>query len=120
MRRGRDIAERLLEFAVVVVRLTNELPKNAAGRHVAAQILRSATSGGANYEEARSAESRADFVHKVGIAAKEMRESAYWIALIHRSGLTTTDLERAVREARELAAILFASSRTAKSRAGAG
>jgi four helix bundle protein len=116
MQLGSDIAERLLKFAVAVVRLTSQLPKAPAGRHVASQILRCATSAGANYEEARAAESRGDFIHKVGIAAKEIRETVFWLALIGRSGWTKADLAAAVREAEELAAILGASVRTAKAR----
>jgi four helix bundle protein len=116
IRLGSDIAERLLRFAVAVVRLSSQLPKDAAGRHIAAQILRSATSGGANYEEARAAESRGDFVHKVGVAAKEVRETVFWLAVIQRSGWTKADLDAAIREAEELAAILGASVRTAKAR----
>jgi four helix bundle protein len=116
MRRGADIAQRLLRFAAAVVRLTSELPKDVAGRHVASQILRSATSSGANYEEARGAESRGDFVHKLGIAAKEVRETLFWLALIQRTGWSNGDLTAAMREAEELGAILGASIRTAKSR----
>ena len=99
-----------------MVRLTNQLPKDPAGRHVASQILRSATSGGANDEEARAAESRGAFVHKVGVAAKEIRETVFWLALIQRSGWTKADLDAAIREAEELAAILGASVCTAKAR----
>ena len=120
MRLGSDIAERLLEFAVAVVRVSTELPKDPTGRHVASQLVRSATGGGANYEEARAAESREDFVHKVGVAAKEVRETVYWLELIQRSGWTTRDLRTAIREAGELAAILGASARTARARAHKG
>ena len=91
MQLGANISERLLEFGV--------------------------TGAGANYEEARAAESRADFVHKVGIAAKEAREASYWIGLVQRSGWFEDDLRALVGEANELAAILGASARTAKSRA---
>ena len=83
---------------------------------MASQILRSATSSGANYEEARGAESRGDFIHKVGVAAKEVRETIFWLGLIQRSGWTETDLDAAIREAEELGAILGASIRTAKAR----
>jgi four helix bundle protein len=106
----------MLELAVAVVRMTGELPKAAAGRHVATQLLRSATGAGANYEEARAAESRADFIHKVGVALKELRETMFWLSVIHRCGWTTVNLEPAIQEARELSAILGASIRTARSR----
>jgi len=114
MRMGSDIAERLLKFAVAAVQLTTRLAKDPAGRHVASQLLRSATGGGANYEEARAAESREDFVHKIGVAAKEVRETVLWLELIQKSGWTTADLGAAIREAGELAAILGASARTAR------
>jgi four helix bundle protein len=116
MRLGADIAERLLEFSVAAIRVSTQLPRNPAGRHVALQLVRSATGGGANYEEARAAESRDDFIHKVSVAAKEIRESAYWLGLIQRSAWTSHDLASGIREASELAAILGASARTARAR----
>ena len=73
--KGDDIAVRLVNFGAMVVRLVAALPQDRAGKHIADQLLRSATSGGSNYEEGRSAQSRRDFVHKVSLAAKEMRES---------------------------------------------
>jgi four helix bundle protein len=117
MQVGANIAERLLAFGLVVLRLGSKLPRDSAGRHVAMQLIRSATGSGANYEEARAAESRADFIHKVGIAAKEAREACYWLGLVQRSGWLAADLRALVREANELSAILGASARTARSRA---
>lgn len=114
---GSDIAARLLELAVGALRLASRLPRTPAGRHVASQLVRSATGGGANYEEARAAESREDFVHKVRVAAKEVRESVFWLTLIQRSGWVGSPLEGAIREAGELAAILGASARTARANA---
>ena len=118
MRLGNDIAERLLSFAIEVMRVVAQLPKTSdpAARHLATQLIRSATSGGASYEEARAAESRDDFVHQVGIAAKEMRESLYWFRLIQGIGWAVVGLGPAIREAGELAAILGASARTARTR----
>ena len=72
--KGENIATRLLVFGAGVVRLCRRLPDDASAKHIARQLVRSATGGGANYEEARGAESRADFIHKVGIANKELRE----------------------------------------------
>jgi four helix bundle protein len=116
MRMGSDIAERLLGLAVQVVAMTARLPKDPAGRHVVSQLVRCATGGGANYEEARAAESREDFIHKVGVAAKELRETIYWLEFIQRAGWTGRDLGALIREAEELAAILGASARTARAR----
>ncbi len=90
--------------------------RDFAGRHIATQWIRSATSAGANYEEARAAESRADFAHKVGVAAKEMREACYWIELIIAAQMLVPAPTELRRESRELAAILNASARTARSR----
>ena len=117
LRRGSDIAERLRELAAGAVRLASRLPRDQAGRHVAAQFIRSATGGGANYQEARAAESRDDFAHKASVAAKEIRETAFWVALIERSGWVPGDAAALLREANELAAILGASVRTARARA---
>ena len=84
--KGDDIAERLLDFSVRVLRLVAVLPKNLPGKHIAHQLLRSATSMGANYEEARGGQSFPDFVHKLSISWKESRETCYWLKLI-QSGL---------------------------------
>ena len=80
------------------------------------QWIRAATSAGANYEEARAAESRDDFIHKVSIAAKEAREARYWLAVAREAGWITVDVSTFVREGDELAAILLASARTARAR----
>ncbi len=114
MRIGDDIADRLLELGLAALRLASSLPRNPAARHVALQLVRSATGAGSNYEEARAAESRADFIHKLGIAAKEARESRYWIALVERSRWVKADIGPLAEEARALAAILAASIRTAR------
>jgi four helix bundle protein len=118
-RKGADIANRLLAIGARIVRLARALPRDVSGRQVASQIVRSTTSSGANYEEARAAESRADFVHKVGIAAKELRETIYWLRLIQASSMTSDNLDGLIREATELTAILVASSRTARRNAQA-
>jgi four helix bundle protein len=113
--KGDDIARRLLVFAVRVLDVVRKLRTGAAARHVARQLLRSATAGGANYEESRAAESRADFVHKVSIAAKELREARYWLRLTRHAELAPADvLDALVRETNELVAILTASAKTAK------
>ena len=106
----------LVAFAASVVRLSGRLPKDPTGRHVAIQMVRSATAAGANYEEARAAESRADFVHKAGVALKELREARYWVGLVRQTGWMQSDLGAILREANELAAILGASVRTARAR----
>jgi four helix bundle protein len=82
-----DLTERLLEFAVRVGKVVNALPPTRLGRHIAGQLVRSGTSPGPNYQEGCAAESRADFVHKLTICLKELRESHFWIRLIIKSNL---------------------------------
>jgi len=118
MRVGGDIAGRLLNLGVAAIRLAARLPRDTAGRHVASQLVRSATSGGANYEEARAAESRNDFIHKVRIAGKELRETVYWLTVIERLGWARAELGALPLQANELAAMLAASARTARRNAG--
>lgn len=116
--KGEDIAERLLDLGVACLKLATDLETTAVGKHVARQLIRCSTSGGANYEEARSAESAADFAHKVAIAAKELGESVYWLKLTYRARLTSADvLTPWIEEGQQLVRILAASARTAKGRA---
>ena len=70
-----ELEERLIVFAVRVIKLTSRLPKTPAGKHIAGQILRSGTSPAPNYGEARGAESSADFVHKLCVVLKELNET---------------------------------------------
>ena len=72
------LEERLIEFAVRIIKLAARLPKTAAGRHIAGQILRSGTSPAPNYGEARGAESSNDFIHKVRVVLKELNETLIW------------------------------------------
>ena len=114
--KGDDIAGRLLRFAVSVLVLLNDLSEGVVAKHVARQLLRSATPAD---EEARGAESRADFAHKVSVAAKEIREALYWLRVIHEAHLSAHhDLPALIREANELVAILTSSAKTARQRAG--
>jgi four helix bundle protein len=87
-----------------------------AAKHVAGQIWRAVTSAGANYTEARGAESRADFIHKIRLATKELKETLYWLEVIEPSGWVPSRALRLLDETDQLIAILVASARTAKSR----
>jgi four helix bundle protein len=112
--KGDDISERLIDVAVRVIRLVQAMPRTVVGRHVGKQLIRCATSAGANYEEARGAESRADFLHKLGVAWKETRESLYWLKITSRATLVKPSLlEGLVQETIELCAILARSRMTA-------
>ena len=116
-RRGADISARLLGLAARAINVARGLPRDTTGRHIAAQIVRCGTSGGANYEEARAAESRADFIHKIGVASKEVRKTIFWLQLVKKCELFEGPLEDAIAEADELVAILVSSARTARSNA---
>lgn len=114
--KGDNISQRLLAFAAAALRVSSHLPKSPEGRHVAKQLIRAATASGANYEEARGAESRPDFVHKIKISGKEMRESHFWLRLIHHAQLAKNlDMAPILQEAHELVAILTTSAKTAQS-----
>src|ERR1035437_519100 len=80
--RKYDLEERLREFASAVINLSEKLPNSRAGNHIAGQILRSGTSPYPNHGEAESAESRDDFIHKLKICLKELRETRRWARLI--------------------------------------
>lgn len=84
---GLEMEERLLEFAVRVGKLVNALPETPLGRHICSQLIRSGTSPVANYSETCAAESKKDFIYKLGIVLKELRETRTWIRLIVRSDL---------------------------------
>jgi four helix bundle protein len=119
--KGRDLhnlSERLLNFAVRVGKTVDALPNTRLGRHIASQLIRSGTSAAPNYEEGCAAESRADFVHKLSICLKELRESRFWIRLISESGSLSKkkrlDLQE---ECSQLCKILAKSILTAKNNA---
>ena len=112
-----DLENRLLEFASAVIDLSEKLPASRAGNHVAGQILRSGTSPFPTHGEAESAESRDDFIHKMSICLKELRESRRWLRLIHRIPLTRElpAVETLIQETEELIRIFAKSIKTAKS-----
>ena len=114
--KGDDIADRLLNFAKRVLRLCREFPDDFAGKHVVRQLIRCSSGGGANYEEARGGESLADFIHKMAVARKEIRESLYWLQLADPELIHGAEIGALIREANELAAILTSSIKTAKAR----
>lgn len=110
--------ERLLDYSVRVIHVVEALPKRLVGRRIGDQLLRSGTSVGAHNEEAQGAESKEDFVHKLQLALKEMRESRYWLWLLARAGiLPLKRLADIIDEATQLVAILSKSVATAKGKA---
>ena len=110
-----NLSDRLLNFAANIMKLIGHLSETYAGRHVSGQLFRSATSAGANYEEACGAESRADFVHKLQVVLKELKESRYWLLLVKKSELlNNSDVNLLIQEAGELGNIIAKSVVTAK------
>jgi len=80
-----DLEDRLIEFAVAIIKLTESLPRTRAGKHVGGQLLRSGTSPASNYGEAQGAESRSDFIHKMRLSLKELRETRVWLKIIEKT-----------------------------------
>jgi four helix bundle protein len=114
--RADELEERLIDFAVRIVKLSASLPRTPAGKHVAGQILRSGTSPAPNYDEARGAESNADFIHKLRIVLKELNETSIWLRIIKRSQLLKSEqLTEIIKENAELCKIFAASLKTAGS-----
>ena len=103
-RKSEELSERFLDFASETIHLINQVKKSHVTRQITLQLLRSATSCGANYEEACGAESRSDFLHKLQIVLKELRESHYWLKLLERTdnSVPNEHLPKLVRESREL------------------
>ena len=83
--REYNLQDRLVDYAVRIIKLSETLPETKAGKHVSTQILRSGTSPAPNYGEAQSAESTADFVHKLKVALKELRETEIWLKIIAKA-----------------------------------
>ena len=112
-----ELEDRLIDFAVRIIALCNRLSGTFAGRHIAGQLVRSGTSPAPNYSEARSAESRADFIHKLRIVVKELNESSVWLRIIAKSGLLKEELVAGLTtECEELKRIFGASLKTARTR----
>ncbi len=111
-----DLENRLLEFASAVIDLAEKLPSTRAGNHVAGQILRSGTSPYPNHGEAESAESRDDFIHKLKICLKELRETRRWARLVQRKDWAKNEptLLLVLKESDELIRIFVASTKTAQ------
>ncbi len=114
--RDFDLEDRLIDFAVRVIRVAESLPKSRVGIHVAGQLIRSGTSPAPNYGEAQSAESRLDFIHKMKICLKELRETRTWLRMIVRASLIKPEskIEPLLDENDQLISIFVTSIRTAR------
>jgi four helix bundle protein len=110
-----ELSERLLDFAARTGKVVDSLPNTRLGRHIAGQLVACGTSPAPNYEEACAAESRADFVHKLKIVLKELRESRCWLRMIVKTDLLPSPrLAGFLDEATQLAKIIGQSIVTTK------
>jgi four helix bundle protein len=114
-----ELSERLMEFAVRIGKVVDALPDTRMGRHIAGQLIRCGTSPAPNYEEGCAAESKDDFIHKLSICLKELRESHVWLKMIVAAGLLPPRrMGNLVDESGQLARIVGKSLVTAKMNAG--
>jgi four helix bundle protein len=110
-----QLEQRLISFATAIISLSSKLPSTLEGRRIRGQLSRSGTASAANYGEARGAESRADFIHKLKVVFKELNETTIWLEIIRQSGLLSAQTTAAiVAENRELCRIIAASIKTAR------
>ena len=111
-----DLEDRLIEFAILIIKTAEKLNNSKAGNHIAGQLVRLGTSPALQYGEAQSAESRNDFIHKLKILLKELRESLVALKIIKKVPLTSNFelVEKALLECNELIAIFVKSIETAK------
>jgi four helix bundle protein len=111
-----DLEDRLIDFAVRIIRTAEFLPKTRVANHISGQLIRCGTSPAPNYGEAQSAESRADFIHKMKVCLKELRETRVWLLMIVRANLIkpVSKLDSLIQENNELISIFVTSIRTAK------
>jgi four helix bundle protein len=113
-----DLEDRLLEFAARLTKLVDALPNSRTGNHVAGQLLRCGTSPFANHGEVQAAESRKDFIHKLGVCFKELKEVRRWLRFIARVELVPAKrLRPLLIENEELIRIFSASIKTAEKNA---
>lgn len=115
MERKFDLDERLIDFASQIIDIAESLPKTIAGNHLAGQLIRSGTSPCLQYGEAQSAESRADFIHKMKISAKELRETYNCLRLIRKKNWNSQEiLNNSINENNQLISIFVKSIETAQ------
>ena len=116
MAKEYNLEERLVDFAVAIIRLVDSLPNTKAANHLGGQLLRSGTSPALNYGETQSSESRKDFVHKFKIILKELRESMVCLKILRKSNLfdASETLDWLSKECNELVSIFVKSIETAE------
>ena len=113
--KANELESRLISFAAAILSVSTKLPKTPQSRHISNQIVRSGTAAAANYGEARGAESRSDFIHKMGIVLKELNETVIWLEIILKAQLLpNAEIVAVVSENRELCRILTAAVKSAR------
>jgi four helix bundle protein len=116
MEKRYDLEDRLIDFSVDVSKLIDSFPSTIMATHVAKQLMRCSTSPFANYGEARAAESRKDFLHKLRICLKELRETQAWLRFVERMNYGTTQVSAVRQECNELVSVFVVSVRTTQSK----
>ncbi|MBT8352353.1 MAG: four helix bundle protein [Deltaproteobacteria bacterium] len=111
-----DLEDRLIDFAVRIIQVAETLPKTRVGKHIGGQVIRCGTSPAPNYGEAQSAESRSDFIHKMKIGLKELRETKVWLRMIVKANLISpaSKLDPLLDENNQLISIFVTSINTAR------
>jgi len=105
MERKFDLEQRLIRFSVTAIKFAEMLPTSYAGKHLSSQLIRSATSPAFHYGEAQSSESRNDFIHKLKIALKELRETKNNLLIIQQMECSDDEIKRIIQETVELISI---------------
>jgi len=111
-----DLEERLIDFFVLIIQIVENMPNTRSGNHLASQMIRSGTSPALNYGEAQAAESKKDFIHKLKIVLKELRETYICLKIINRARLypDIDELNNTLTESNELISIFVKSVETVK------
>jgi four helix bundle protein len=113
--KGEELHRRLISFGARTTRISKMLPRTDEGRYISQQLLRSGLAAAPNYAEARAAESRADFIHKLRIVLKELNETKSWLEQIVTNNLFSRDkMGPIIAENQELCWIIAASIKTAR------
>ncbi len=111
-----DLEEWLVELAILIIEIVDEMPNTKSGNHLSAQLVLSGTSPALNYGEAQSGEPKKDFIHKIRVVLKELRETFICLKIIYRTKLYKTEnkLQEALKENNELISIFVKSAETAQ------
>lgn len=115
MKKPQELKERLIQFTIDVLNLIKTLPKTNENEIFSKQVIRSASSIGANYSEAMFAHSKIEFIHCINISRKEANETIYWLEVLERTNPNNIKIKPLIEEATSLLKIFISSIKTAKS-----